>query len=307
MGETVMDILFREIETVNQSIEYVPFASVPGGSSFNSMISVGRSKVPCLFIGYTGDNKVGHQIANFLHNNGISTDYFQIRKGERAAISLAYLNRNGDADYTFYKDEPLASEDYLIPEFTDNDYMLYGSYFAICPGLRPHVSETLYAAHKANTLIYYDINFRRSYQSRIQELLPVIQQNCKLSSIVRGSADDFEILFGTRNPHEIYNKHISQLCSIFMCTSGAGQISVFTPEEIFDFNVPQIPANEIISTVGAGDSFNAGFLCAMHHKGIRKEMLFKMRQEEWDSLITSGISYAAQVCRSQYNYIKTLE
>lgn len=302
-----MDILFHEKETETQCIEYVPFASVPGGSSFNSMISVGRSRVPCLFIGYTGDNKVGHQIADFLYNNGISTDYFQIRKGERAAISLAYLNKNGDADYTFYKDEPLASKDYLIPDFTDNDYMLYGSYFAICPGLRSQVSKTLHAAHNANTLVYYDINFRRSYQKRIHELLPVIQQNCRLSSIVRGSADDFEILFGTRDPHEIYNKHISQLCPIFMCTAGAGQIVVFTPEEIFNFIVPQIPANEIISTVGAGDSFNAGFLCAMHQKGIRKEMLCKMKQEQWNSLIANGINYAAQVCRSQHNYIKALE
>ncbi len=42
IGETILDILFKE----NQ-----PVAAVPGGSSFNSIISVGRAGVPCTFVG----------------------------------------------------------------------------------------------------------------------------------------------------------------------------------------------------------------------------------------------------------------
>lgn len=306
MGETVMDILFHERKDENGKAVFVPFASVPGGSSFNSMISIGRSRVPCLFVGYTGENKVGHQIADFLQENNISTEYFQIRPGERAAISLAYLNSNGDADYTFYKDEPLASQDYLIPDFTNRDYMLFGSYFAICPGLRTQVGKTLEMAHEAGTLIYYDINFRKTYQHRKEELLPVVRKNCSLSSIVRGSADDFEILFGTRDPDEIYGKHISPFCPIFMCTAGAGLVRICTPRGSFDFDVPEIPAEEIVSTVGAGDNFNAGFLCAMHSRGVRKEMLESMEKENWAALVANGIDYASQVCRSQDNYIKPM-
>ena len=45
MGETILDILFKD----NQ-----PVAAVPGGSSFNSIVSVGRVGVPCCFVGYTG-------------------------------------------------------------------------------------------------------------------------------------------------------------------------------------------------------------------------------------------------------------
>lgn len=305
MGETVMDILFHEQTTndTKNNSEYVPFAAVPGGSSFNSMISVGRSGVPSIFIGYTGDNMVGRQIADFLQSNGISTEYFQKRRGEKAALSLAYLDANGDANYCFYKEEPSSSEEYSFPCFTSMDYMLYGSFFAICPGLRTQVRTTLQAAHKAGTLIYYDINFRRTYKHRINELLPVIQENCRLSSIVRGSADDFEILFGTRNPEEIYHNHISSHCPVFICTSGSGRINIFTPTGRHDYDVPQIPAEEIVSTVGAGDSFNAGFLCALHQQGIRKTDLPSLQICTWQSLVANGIQYSSQVCRSQYNYI----
>ena len=306
MGETVMDILFHEQTTndTKNNSEYVPFAAVPGGSSFNSMISVGRSGVPSIFIGYTGDNMVGRQIADFLQSNGISTEYFQKRRGEKAALSLAYLDANGDANYCFYKEEPSSSEEYSFPCFTSMDYMLYGSFFAICPGLRTQVRTTLQAAHKAGTLIYYDINFRRTYKHRINELLPVIQENCRLSSIVRGSADDFDILFGTRNPEEIYHNHISSHCPVFICTSGSGRINIFTPAGRHEFDVPQIPAEEIVSTVGAGDSFNAGFLCALHQQGIRKTDIPNLLPSTWQSLVANGIQYSSQVCRSQYNYIE---
>lgn len=307
LGETVMDILFKEIKDDNAATsEYVPFAAVPGGSTFNSMVSVGRSGVPCKFMGYTGNNKVGHQIVDFMVRNGISTEYFQIRENERAAISLAYLDSNGDADYTFYKEEPLAATDYSMPEFTDKDYFLFGSYYSICPGLRPQVSNILHTAHDAGTVIYYDINFRRSHSHQKLELLPVIQENCKLSSIVRGSADDFDILFGTRDPEEIYREHISAFCPIFICTTGAGHIYICTPKETFDFIVPQIPTNEIVSTVGAGDSFNAGFLCAMYHHEINKDDLQQMDYNQWARLVENGIKYSSQVCRSRDNYIKPL-
>ena len=307
MGETVMDILFKEIKDDNAATsEYVPFAAVPGGSTFNSMVSVGRSGVPCKFMGYTGNNKVGHQIVDFMVRNGISTEYFQIRENERAAISLAYLDSNGDADYTFYKEEPLAATDYSMPEFTDKDYFLFGSYYSICPGLRPQVSNILHTAHDAGTVIYYDINFRRSHNHQKLELLTVIQENCKLSSIVRGSADDFDILFGTRDPEEIYREHISAFCPIFICTAGAGHIYICTPKETFDFIVPQIPTNEIVSTVGAGDSFNAGFLCAMYHHEINKDDLQQMDYNQWARLVENGIKYSSQVCRSRDNYIKPL-
>lgn len=307
LGETVMDILFKEIKDDNAATsEYVPFAAVPGGSTFNSMVSVGRSGVPCKFMGYTGNNKVGHQIVDFMVRNGISTEYFQIRENERAAISLAYLDNNGDADYTFYKEEPLAATDYSMPEFTDKDYFLFGSYYSICPGLHPQVSNILHTAHDAGTVIYYDINFRRSHSHQKLELLPVIQENCKLSSIVRGSADDFDILFGTRDPEEIYREHISAFCPIFICTAGAGHIYICTPKETFDFIVPQIPTNEIVSTVGAGDSFNAGFLCAMYHHEINKDYLQQMDYNQWARLVENGIKYSSQVCRSRDNYIKPL-
>ena len=107
IGETILDILFKN----NQ-----PVAAVPGGSSFNSIISVGRAGVPCSFVGYTGADIVGQQTIDFMNCNGVSTEFFEVREDEKSAISLAFLDEKGDARYMFYKKPPHVSSRWKLPE-----------------------------------------------------------------------------------------------------------------------------------------------------------------------------------------------
>lgn len=296
IGETVMDILFKNRQ---------PIASVPGGSCYNSIISVGRSGVPCHFIGYTGGDIVGTQIRDFLCENGVNADYFRTRSNERSCISLAYLDDNGDADYVFYKEPPRSTPeeaDSTIP-FTSGDILLYGSYYAICPGTRQQVLSVLKQAASQNVTVYYDINYRRSHKEELESLLPCIQHNMQHSDIVRGSADDFDIMFETRDGQAIYDRYISPFCKVFIYTSGNGSIIVFSPAGKFEFAVPQIPAQKIVSTVGAGDNFNAGLMCALYQNNVTGNDLATLGREEWETLVNNGIKYAAAVCQSSNNYI----
>ena len=50
IGETVYDIVFKGGQ---------PTAAVPGGSTFNSMISIGRCGIPADILSEVGDDKVG--------------------------------------------------------------------------------------------------------------------------------------------------------------------------------------------------------------------------------------------------------
>ena len=52
-----------------------------------------------------------------------------------------------------------------------------------------------------------DINFRKSHLRDLRDTFENIQENCRLSDVVRGSSEDFGYLFGTTSPVEIYDKH----------------------------------------------------------------------------------------------------
>lgn len=69
IGETILDIIFRN----NQ-----PSHAVPGGSTFNTLISLGRLGVPTTFISEIGKDTVGDIIIDFMKKNGVCTENLDI-------------------------------------------------------------------------------------------------------------------------------------------------------------------------------------------------------------------------------------
>ncbi len=291
IGETVMDILFKEDK---------PIDAVPGGSAFNSVISIGRVGVPCAFIGYTGKDHVGDLTVDFLKANSVDVRYFEQKDNVKSCISLAFLDERGDAHYVFYKDTPVSNS--LLDrklEFQAGDALLLGSYYAISAGTRSQIKGVLNAAVAAGATVYYDLNFRSSHKDELPELMPAILDNFRRATVVRGSADDFEVMWGERDARKIYKEHIARYCRIFICTSGAGRITVCTPDDAWDFDVQQVA--DVVSTVGAGDNFNAGFLCALSRRQM--SLAGSIEKVDMAPLIESGVRFASAVCRSTENYV----
>ena len=300
IGETVMDIIFRNDQ---------PTAAVPGGSTFNSMISLGRitgkhhPDCRILMITETGSDHIGDIVVNFMEANHVLSTAVTRNPGTQSHISLAFLDSNNNAQYEFYKDHAHAR---LTPDslngvsFKKDDLVLFGSYFAINPVIRDYTKAVLTSAREAGAILYYDINFRKTYINDIPDLLPTIEENCALSDVVRGSAEDFTYLFGTDDPQRIYEEHIRKFCPIFICTRGGENSEVFTGGRHFSFPVPQI---ETVSTIGAGDNFNAGCLYTFLDRGIGREDIKNLSPEIWEQIILNAGEFSANVCQSMFNYV----
>jgi fructokinase len=251
IGETVLDILFKNDQ---------PQKAVPGGSTFNSIVSLGRAGVPCAIVTETGSDHVGDLICAFLKANGVSDEYVCRHPGTKSHITLAFLNEHNDAQYTFYKDHATALLDEQLPEIQKEDIVLFGSFFAINPVIRPVVHKLLYKAKaNANAFLYYDINFRKTHIPDIPDVIGNIEENMRLANVVRGSKEDFGYLYGLNDANAIYDK-VRPFCDTFILTDGAKEIRVYSPNKVESFAVQPI---ETVSTVGAGDNFNAGYIYAL--------------------------------------------
>jgi len=252
IGETVLDILFKDDQ---------PQKAVPGGSTFNSIVSLGRAGVPCAMVTEVGGDHVGDLICHFLQENGVSSEYVCRHGQVKSHISLAFLDEHNDAQYVFYKDHASVSLDGRLPEIKADDVVLFGSFFAVNPVIRPVVGGLLCAAREAGAWLYYDVNFRKPHIADLPEVMPNIEENMRLTDVVRGSMEDFGYLYGLHDGEAIYER-VSRLCSTLILTDGARSIRVYTPEGCEVFPVKEI---ETVSTVGAGDNFNAGYIYAMLH------------------------------------------
>ena len=291
IGETIFDIIFKNEQ---------PTAAVPGGSALNAIISHGRLGLPVTMITETGNDKVGQTIKQFMADNGVDNSHVCVYENGRTAISLAYLNEHNDAEYSFYKDYPNARLDVEWPEVNKDDIVMMGSYFVLNPVLRPKVKEFLDYANSRKALIYYDINFRSSHSSEAIKLYGTILENFEYASIVRGSTEDFHNMFNLTNPENVYKKEVSFYCKQMLCTDADGDISLFSPLVTKKYKVNKI---ETVSTIGAGDNFNAGIVFGLMTEGIKRDDIDSITEAQWDRIIQHGQAFAAEVCQSFNNSI----
>ena len=260
-----MDILFKNDQ---------PLKAVPGGSTFNSIVSLGRAGVDCAMVTEVGGDHVGDIICNFLVDNGVSAVFVCRHEQNKSHVTLAFLDEHNDAQYQFYKDHASVWLDGKLPVIGKDDVVLFGSFFAINPVIRPVVGDLLRSACNAGAWMYYDVNFRKNHIADLPEVMPNIEENMRLADVVRGSMEDFGYLYGLQDGDAIYER-VSHNCQTLILTDGARTIRVYTPEGCETYPVQAI---ETVSTVGAGDNFNAGYIYAMLQGMVEQAKRIEMAQ-----------------------------
>lgn len=293
IGETILDIIFKDEQ---------PIGAVPGGSVFNGVISLGRAGVKAAFISETGNDRVGRKIIKFLEDNHVDATSMNVYPESKSPISLAFLDEKNDAEYIFYKDHPHDRLDFVLPDIQPDDIVMFGSYYAVNPVIRPQVQGFLEYARDKGAILYYDVNFRSSHRDEVMKLNANILENLEYADIVRGSQEDFEVMFNKRDAETVYKAQISFYCKDFIYTQGSGPVEVRGTGGF----ARQYPATQMqtVSTIGAGDNFNAGFIYGLIKYGITHEMLDAgLTAEQWDGLINLAQQFSANVCQSINNSI----
>jgi len=290
VGETLLDIIFKGVE---------PQTAKPGGSAFNTSITLGRLGAPINFISEMGKDKVGDLIHDFMKENGMETSYISRYPQGQTAIAMAFLNENSDAQYEFYKDYPAQRLAVEFPEFQKDDLFVFGSFYSLDPGIRPRVKELLEQAEDAGVTILYDPNFRSSHLAERDDLVPVIRENLAYSTMVRASDEDLINIFECRNPDEAWEK-LHPYTDALIYTANAEGVHLRTSSLRFHMEVERI---EPVSTIGAGDTFNAGLLYGLWKKGYKREEISFLNRDQWEGLITIAIQFSREVCLSYDNYL----
>lgn len=291
IGETILDILFKG---------GIASTSVPGGSTFNSMISLGRMGIPSCFISEIGDDAVGRIVRTFLSANGVDDNYLTEYPERKSPISLAFLDGHNNATYSFYKDSFGSRTDWQCPTVDRDDIILFGSYYALDPNMRYKVTALLDEAHSAGAIIYYDVNFRRNHQGEAIKLMGTVIENLEYADIVRGSDEDFSVLYGISEGAKVYNQKTAFYCPRLIYSRGAQGVEFHSPTFTKHYAIePIIP----VSTIGAGDNLNAGILYGIIKHRIRRDDLDYLTERDWDAIIHSGLRFSADTCMHTDNYI----
>ena len=164
---------------------------------------------------------------------------------------------------------------------------------ATAPGLQE--------AKRKNAIIYYDLNFRKNHKDEVNFLMPNIIDNYEYATIIKGSDEDFENIYNETDAQITYKEHIEFYSRNFVYTRGADGATIFGREFKKDYAGNKV---EAVSTVGAGDNFNAGLIYGLIKNNVTyADLKGSISEEKWDKVVKSAIDFSSYVCTTLDNYV----
>jgi fructokinase len=250
------------------------------------------------FIAEICSDRLGKMIKRRLKNQKVGLEYV-VDMQEATRLAVAYIDKSGNADYDFYgtRNEGAVCR-FKMPEFRADDIFVFTSTAATLEGNRDYLKRVLTCAREKNVLVYYDPNVRISAGHK-KNYIRNIKENISWSDIVRGSYDDFQAIFGAINKPGIWTKVKRMGVKILIITDGNEDVHFYSEYGNFRKKTKELNA---VSTIGAGDAFNAGFVAALVRRGIKKENMAKVKTSDWQFCTGRGIDRASKICVLLKNY-----
>ncbi|MBE0650328.1 MAG: carbohydrate kinase [Bacteroidales bacterium] len=292
LGESLLDIIIEDLNKV---------AAKPGGSMLNATVSLCRAGIPAALITELGDDETGNLIVDFLQKSHASVNLITRYKAGRTVLAIATLDADKKPHYTFLKSYP--GQRMLAPQpgFTRSDILLFGSLYSLDPDIRPVLKTYVKAAKDSGALIVYDPNIRHPETLDNPVLKEALMENFRMADIIKGSDEDYGAVFGKQDAEkQLESLHQINPEALIIMTAGKDGAMA-----LYDGHLSRIsaPAIKVVSTIGAGDGFNAGMIAFIAKAGkqarerIKSDILFR------ESLLRTGIEFASSVCESEENYI----
>lgn len=242
--------------------DMLPTGKVAGGAPMNVAIHLKQLGIPVTMVSCVGKDPGGDELVSFLKNAGISTEFIQQHAHLPTSEVLVHLDAQGNA--TFEICEPVAWDDIaftesLPTEVASSTAIIYGS----LASRGEKTKQTLLKLLDSPALKIMDVNLRKPYDSR-----EIVMELMERAGIVKLNDLEMEIIaswYGISGDFEsMAQKLFDQLTlETLIITKGENGATLLHKGHLL--NHPGFKV-QVADTVGAGDSFLAGFLAA-HFNG----------------------------------------
>ena len=290
LGESLLDIIFETGGKVT---------ATPGGAMLNVAVSLTRRATKSILISEWGDDMVGAKIDRFLKENAIDTTFVRRYKNIKTSLALAFLNEEAKPSYSFYKNYPEKRSLITDIDFNANDFLLFGSLYSLDPAIRNDILTIVKKAKNNGAFVIYDPNIRHAHHLNNMNIKEAIIQNIELCNMIKGSDEDFTNIFGEGDPAFWTNKikTINKEAIIINTLGAKGSVADVKGVLIEKSSLPV----KVVSTVGAGDAFNAGMLFKMNQL---KNSISNLNNNQWNDILNTATLFAAEVCGQNENYVQ---
>jgi fructokinase len=267
-GETLIDLVQADVGS-NDSFSSTWLALSAGGP-MNSAVALGKLGADTHFLGRLSRDAFGRQLRQHILEANVKLD-LATESSQATSIAVVSLDEQGVASYTFHFNDTanFGWQPDDLPELSSGDWLHIASLSCI---VSPGAEVLVDWMGDVRSGVSYDINVRPSvitdpdvYWSKVQPWLRVVGRR---QGIVKASDEDIKFLAkaeasgagqGGGDPVELAGTWVEQYgFGLAVITLGPGGGVAIEPGG----NITRVPGfpTKVVDTVGAGDTFMAGFL-----------------------------------------------
>lgn len=282
-GETLIDLVRDETnpgDTFSSG-----WAALSAGGPMNTAVALAMLGADSHFLGRISTDEFGRQLRGHMEKAGVQLD-LAVTSDQFTSLAVVSLDERGKASYAFHFDQTanFGWQPEELPVLHAEDWMHLGSLALVVP---PGAEVLLAWLRAVPAPISIDINVRSSvitdpgdYWRRVEPWLRVVGP----TGVIKASDDDVRFLAGNwRSAAERWLADYN--LGLVVITRGEDGASALTPDGWI--TVPGYPTT-LVDTVGAGDTFMAGFLDGYVRLGL-----------DLDQSLRRGAAAASIVCSRQ--------
>ncbi len=267
-GETLIDLVQADAGGADSFSS--TWLALSAGGPMNSAVALGKLGADAHFLGRVSRDAFGRQLRQHILEANVKLD-LATESSQATSIAVVSLDELGVASYTFHFHDT-ANFGWQIddlPELNSDDWLHIASLSCV---VSPGAEVLLDWMRDVRSGVSYDINVRPTvitdpdaYWSKVQPWLRVVGRR---RGIVKASDEDIKFLAkaaasgsaeSSDDPVDVAGLWVEQYgLGLAVITLGPGGGVAVEP----DGNVTRVPGfpTKVVDTVGAGDTFMAGFL-----------------------------------------------
>ena len=267
-------------------IDFVPVASIDGGeavrpvvggSCLNIAVGLARLGVPTGFVGGIATDVFGRMIAQHAEDSNVDLR-FATRSDRQTTLAFVRMV-GGESQYAFY-DAQTASREWTYRRggisFAGIGAVHVGSTTLVNQNGAAETQALIADARPIST-ISFDPNCRPNLVKDKAAYLEGMQAFAASADIVRMSDVDFLYLYGSEPYADRAEALFACGVTLFVVTRGTEGVEAWHRK--LGFIRAEAPTVDVVDTIGAGDSFQAALLAALH----RQDRLARSRLEEMNA------------------------
>lgn len=286
-GEALIDMLPR-VTTLGEPA-FSPYA---GGAVFNTAIALGRLGAPSAFFSGISNDMLGAILVDTLVASKVDTRL--LARSDRPTTVAFVKLVDGQATYAFYDENTagglLSQAD--LPQLPETVTTLFFGGISLVNDPAASTYEALQSREAAARVIMIDPNIRLgfiagkedTYRARIERMIA-------RADIVKLSDEDLRWFAGAGDLTKLAHAILARGPKLVLITEGAKGAWAFTQRDTRFVASRKVT---VADTVGAGDTFNAGVLTALHNLGaLSKARVANLTAAELDAALDLGARAAA--------------